>query len=198
MLLLPEYSLIGSSNLASHTCNFKALRVCATGCLRLLPLLLHFPRTSTHLYTCLAIASHIAMAVIEFNIGIETEGFWKGKAGFNLPGNDVDPKIFAEALVLCYNKIRKDLLRADFSHGSHPGHPGDSDDERNDDERKWIVALDHAIGDLDLDRPPLEGRTYSAILSGVTIFIILTTIQIPSNLSLRNCHLARIVSGERM
>ena len=121
------------------------------------------------------------MPFLEFIIGIETEGFWKGKAGYKLPGIDVKAQSFAEALVPLYNNIRKDLLRADFLHGSHPGHyegPGD--------ESKWIVALDHAIGDLNLNSSGLDGRTCSAILCGVTIFIELMYIQIPLNLSLRN------------
>ena len=98
---------------------------------------------------------------MEYFIGIETEGFWKGKTGCRLAGKDVNTKGFAEALVPCYNKIRKDLLRADFLHGSHPGHYESS----GDDEGKWIVALDDAIGDLDLNSSSgLDGRTYSAIL----------------------------------
>ena len=96
---------------------------------------------------------------MEFFIGIETEGFWKGKAGSNLPGNEEDKKKdFAQALGSCYNKmIGRDLLRADFAHGSHPGHHGDPDNKN-----KWIVAIDHAIGELSIDAPWIEGRTYSS------------------------------------
>ena len=133
-----------------------------------------------HLYTFKPLLSHTAMSVLEFIIGIETEGFWKGKAGSNLPGNDVKAQSFAEALVPCYNNIRKDLLRADFLHGSHPGHYQGSDDKC-----KWTIALDDAIGELDLNSSGLDGRTYSVILCRVTMFIDLISIQIPLNLSLR-------------
>ena len=121
------------------------------------------------------------MSVNEFVIGIETEGFWKGKAGSNLPGLNVEKKRFAEALVPRYNQIRKDMLRADFSHDSHPGHYEDPDNKK-----RWIVALDDAIGALDLDSDLPEGRTYSTNLCGVIIAIRLTTIQMPLNLSLQN------------
>ena len=121
------------------------------------------------------------MSVNEFFIGIETEGFWKGKAGFNLPDKNADKKLFAGALVQRYNQIRKDMLRADFSHGSHPGHHEDPDKKN-----RWIVALDDAIGDFDLSVSPPEGRTYLKTLRGVTISTRLTTIQIRLNLSLQN------------
>ena len=121
------------------------------------------------------------MSVNEFFIGIETEGFWKGKAGSNLPDSNEPKKRFAEALVPHYNKIRKDMLREDFSHGSHPGHFEDPDNKE-----QWIVALDDAIGDFDLSSSPPEGRTYLITLCGVTISTRLTTIQIPLNLSLQN------------
>ena len=99
------------------------------------------------------------MSVNKFTIGIETEGFWKGKAGSNLPGDHAEDKDFAEALVPCYNKIRKDKLRADFSHGSHPGHYEDPDNKQ-----RWVVALDSAIGELSLGGPRPNGRTYSTTL----------------------------------
>ena len=123
------------------------------------------------------------MSVNEFVIGIETEGFWKGKAGSDLPGLNVETKRFAEALVPRYNQIRKDMLRADFSHDSHPGHYEDPDNKK-----RWIVALDDAIGDFELgsENSLPEGRTYSKNLCGVIISVRLTTIQMPLNLSLRN------------
>ena len=121
------------------------------------------------------------MSVNEFVIGIETEGFWKGKPGSNLPGNNADRKRFAEALVPRYNQIRKDMLRADFSHGSHPGH---FEDPYN--KNQWIVALDDAIGDFGLSSSFPEGRMYLTTLCGVTISTRLTTIQIRLNSSLQN------------
>lgn len=158
MLLLPEFSLKKASNLPAHTHNEKFVQATSSIRLQFLSPTLSFPSIPTHLYTYPPSASHIAMPV-EFVIGIETEGFWKAKAGSNLPSNDVEPKTFAEALVPCYNKIGKNMLRADFSHGSHPGHH-----ESSDDQEKWIVALDPAIGDLDLNIPGPEGRTYSTTL----------------------------------
>ena len=118
------------------------------------------------------------MPVQEFVIGIETEGFWEAKEGPKRPGNNVGTKNFAEALVLHYNKIRKGMLRTDFSHGSHPGHHEDPDNEE-----RWIVALDDAIGVFDLDKSMPEGCTYPTTLCGVTISARLIIIQIPLNLS---------------
>lgn len=122
------------------------------------------------------------MQVNSFVIGIETEGYWNGKAGSKLPPNYADHRIFAQALVPWYNQIGKSVLRADFSHGSHPGHHEDSNNQS-----KWIVALDHGIGDLDLNVAVPEGRRYQTTLSAAfTICISLITIQIPLNLSPQN------------
>ena len=97
-----------------------------------------------------------------FLIGIETEGFWKGKEGLGLPPIGSETKKFAEALVSRYNKtIGKDLLRADFNHGSHPGHYHSSDGMD-----KWIVALDNGIGDKFLDgSKDIEGCVYPQLHS---------------------------------
>ena len=132
------------------------------------------------------------MSVNEFVIGIETEGFWKGKPGSNLPVDYVRPKRFAEALVPLYNKTRTDMLRADFSHGSHPGHYKDPENKK-----RWIIAIDDAIGDLDIDAEKSlpEGRTYSTNLCGVVISIRLTTVQMPLNLSLQNLRFPRLAIG---
>lgn len=165
MLLLPELSLIKSAILPAHTHNRKTLPGSSSIRLQSLFPTLSFPSIPTHLYTYPPSASHIAMPVNEFVIGIETEGFWKGKAGSNLPNSKVETKTFAEALVLCYNKIGKNMLRADFYHGSHPGHHEDPDNQK-----KWIVALDDAIGDLDLNIPGPEGCTYSTTLSAALTF----------------------------
>lgn len=165
MLLLPESCLIKSSNLPVHTSNVKILQTFSSIRLQFPSPTLSYPLIPTLLYTYPSSASHNAMPVNEFVIGIETEGFWKGKAGSNLPSNDVETKTFAEALVPCYNKIGKNMLRADFSHGSHPGHHEDPGNQE-----KWIVALDHAIGDLDLNISMPEGRTYSTSLSAALPF----------------------------
>ena len=126
----------------------------------------------------------------EFCIGVELEGYWQGKAGFHLPGDDVSHEDFAEALVPVYNKIRgEDMLRAIFSEAPHAGH---FENPKN----QWAVTLDSGIGDELLDpkhRP--KGRMYLKTLCGVPILIRLTTIQIRLNLSLQYCRLAGVVSG---
>ena len=106
------------------------------------------------------------MPVDQFFIGIETEGFWEGKAGSKLPSADAEIKSFAQALVHSYNNIRKDMLRADFSHGSHPGHFPASGDKQ-----KWIVALDDAIGYFYFNNPMPTGRKYITTRCSFTICI---------------------------
>lgn len=182
MYLLPESSLIKSSvpsgsylqskrssNLFIHLSSFSV----SYG--------ISFSPIPIHFYTYPPPVPPMAMPINEFLIGIETEGFWKGKAGSNLPGLNVEKKHFAQALVPRYNHIRKDMLRADFSHGSHPGHYEDPGNQK-----QWIVAIDDAIGDFGLSSSFPEGRTYSTTLCGVTISIRLTTIQMRLNLSPQN------------
>ena len=122
------------------------------------------------------------MSVTEFRIGIELEGYWKGKASHKLGGDYAGRKAFAVALASHYNEIRKGMLKVDFSNGPHPGHS-----EVHNKEHRWRVTKDDGIGDglLDssLSEKP-EGCTYSKTLCGVTVFIRLTTIQIRLNLSL--------------
>ena len=178
MLLLPESSLIKSPILPAYTHNPKVLQISSSIHLQFFSPTLSFSPNPIQLYTYPPSASQIAMPVQEFVIGIETEGFWKGKTGSKLPGDNVRKEDFAEALVLHYNKIRKGMLRTDFSHGSHPGHHEDPDNKE-----RWIVALDDAIGFLDLENPMPEGCTYSTTLCGVTISTGLIIIQIPLKLS---------------
>ncbi len=94
---------------------------------------------------------------MEFFIGIETEGFWKGMNGLD-PGS-ADTESFARALTLRYNKENagENPLRVDFSHGSHPGHYDSASSGE-----EWIVATDSAIGEEMLDgSKSVEGRTCS-------------------------------------
>lgn len=64
---------------------------------------------------------------------------------------------FTNALVLLYNgKPGTAQLRAEFSHGSHPGHYSSHNDEH-----KWTVTTDEAIGDFGLESTEIEGCTYS-------------------------------------
>lgn len=182
MHLLPESSLIKSSiPSGSYLQSKRSSNLFIHSSSVSFSYAISFSPIPIHLYTYPPPVPPMAMPVNEFFIGIETEGFWKGKAESNLPGLNVEKKHFAEALVLRYNHIRKDMLRADFSHGSHPGHYEDAGNKK-----QWIVALDDAIGDFDLSSSFPEGRTYSTTLCGVTISIRLTTIQMPLNLSPQN------------
>ena len=118
---------------------------------------------------------------MEFCIGVELEGLWKGKPGFHLPVNDKEHKQFAEALVPVYNKIRdEDMLRAIFIAGSHPG-------RLPNDKSQWNVTIDGAIGEAAdmMGESLFKGRTYSTTFCGVAISIGLTTIQIRLNSSLQ-------------
>ena len=117
---------------------------------------------------------------MEFCIGIELEGLWKAKAGFNLPSSNTEHKAFAGALVPIYNKIRdEDMLRAIFTAGSHPGRLPNP-------KSQWTVTIDDAIGGFHMSgNDSFKGRTYSSTFCCVTISIGLTTIQIRLNLSLQ-------------
>lgn len=97
------------------------------------------------------------MSVTELSIGIELEGYWKGKAEYNLSGHYADHEAFAVALVPHYDKKRKGMLKADFSNGPHPGHL-----KAHIEERRWRVTTDPGIGENILDSSPSEkpeGRT---------------------------------------
>ncbi len=101
---------------------------------------------------------------MELFIGIETEGFWKVKKGLDLGPVPADTESFARALTVRYNiNAGKNGLRADFSHGSHPGHY-----ESASDKEEWIVATDSAISGEMLDgSKSVEGRTCSQTLGSV-------------------------------
>ena len=96
--------------------------------------------------------------VLEVIVGVELEGFWKGKEGVGLPSVRVRTPLFAQDLVERYNKVvGHDALRADLLHGPHPGHYDSSDGMH-----KWIVAIDPAIGAFSLDNTDsIEGRMYN-------------------------------------
>ena len=124
------------------------------------------------------------MPVDKFSIGIENEGFWRGKADYDLPANYKDPKTFAHLIARLYKNVHEDHqdLHPDFTKESHPGHGNPE---------KWLVCTDDAIGSSDnllggegKDEKWPEGCTYSTTLCGVTIAISLTTIQIGLNLLL--------------
>ena len=184
MLLLPEYSHIKSAILPAQTCNPKVLLTSLLIHLQLLSLTLSYPLIPIYLYTYPPSAADIAMPVKTFIIGVEEEMLCNSRAGSNLPNfpnNDAGHKSFTIAAVESYKEIRKDKMCTDFEKGSHPGH-----DVKPENMKKWIAALDPAIGHPNLDsNNSYEARTYISTLCGVTISIRLTTTQIPLKLSLR-------------
>ena len=158
--------------------------LCSFPCCRPLPITTRLPSSSSYR----PFTSDIPLPGMELFIGIETEGFWKFKKGLDLGPVPADTESFARALTLRYNKENagKNPLRADFSHGSHPGHY-----ESASDKEEWIVATDSTIGGEMLDgSKSVAGRTCSQTLGSVLTIMGLTAIQIPSSLCLRCCSLA--------
>ncbi len=118
------------------------------------------------------------MSHMDLRIGIENEMFLKGPG--NPPPDLADKgqieKYVKDHLLPFYNdkKHGKALLRADFSHGSHPGHHNSHNNMG-----QWTVTTDDAIGELDLSSDALgvEGCTCPWIVHSVLVIMRLTIIQ---------------------
>ena len=102
---------------------------------------------------------------MDLRIGIENEMFLKGPG--NPPPDLADKgqieKYVKDHLLPFYNdkKHGKALLRADFSHGSHPGHHNSHNNMG-----QWTVTTDDAIGELDLSSDALGVIMRLTIIQG--------------------------------